>query len=66
MATLKDIHQMSRVHRKKAWEELMKLLDKVHAQQPPSRLSPQEQEEQIAREVKAFRKQKRHETNCRH
>jgi AbrB family looped-hinge helix DNA binding protein len=48
---------VSVVERQKAGKALLKLLAKVHAQQPPSQKSPREQEEEIAREVKAFRKQ---------
>jgi hypothetical protein len=66
MAHLKDTHQMGGVNRKKAYQDVMRILEKVHAQQPPSTLSPREEEERIAREVKAFRKPERHETNCRH
>lgn len=51
---------VSMVERQKAGKALLKLLARVHAKQPPSKLPPQEQEEEIAREIKAFRKQKRH------
>jgi len=51
---------VSVVDRQKAGQTLLKLLARVHAKQPPSDLSPQEQEEEIAQEIKAFRKQKRH------
>jgi AbrB family looped-hinge helix DNA binding protein len=47
------------VDRQKAGQALLKLLDRVHATQPASTLSAREQEELIAREVKAFRKDKR-------
>lgn len=57
---------MNETHRKKAWQELIKVLEKVHAKQPPSGLSPREEEEEIAREVKAFRKQTYDETNHHH
>jgi len=43
--------------RQKAGQALLKFLARVHAKQPPSTLSPQEQEEAIAQEVKVFRKQ---------
>lgn len=49
---------VSVVERDKARKELAKVLKEVHAQQPKSKLSPQEQEEWIAKEVKAFRKEK--------
>lgn len=45
------------MEREKAWEQLKQLLDRVHARQPKSKKSPKEQEEEIARMVKAFRKQ---------
>ena len=51
---------VSVVERQKAGEALLKLLDRVHAGQAPSKLSPQEREREIAREVKALRKQKQH------
>jgi AbrB family looped-hinge helix DNA binding protein len=50
---------VSVVDRQKAGHALNKLIDRVHAKQPASKLSPQEQEEWIAQEVKAFRKDKR-------
>ena len=49
---------VSVVEREKARKELARVLKEVHAKQPPSKLSPQEQEEWIAKEVKAFRKEK--------
>ena len=45
------------MEREKAWQKLSALLDKVHARQPKSNKSPKEEEEEIARMVKAFRKQ---------
>ena len=50
---------VSVVDRQKAGRALLSLLDRVHAKQPHSKLSPQEQEEGIAQEVKAFRTNKR-------
>lgn len=44
------------VHRKAAWDQLFAVMDRVHAKLPPSTQSPQEQEEEIAREIKAYRK----------
>jgi AbrB family looped-hinge helix DNA binding protein len=49
---------VSVVERQKAGKALMNLLHRVHAKQPASNLSPREQEEWIAQEVKAFRKEK--------
>jgi AbrB family looped-hinge helix DNA binding protein len=51
---------VSIIDRQKAGKALLKLLGRVHAKQPPSAASPAEQEEVIAQEVKAYRKQKRH------
>ncbi len=48
---------VSVVERRKAGKALVKLLERVHAKQPPSKLSPKEQEEEIAREIKTFRKE---------
>jgi AbrB family looped-hinge helix DNA binding protein len=47
---------VSVVERQKAGKALVKLLAKVHAQQRPSKLSPQEQEEEIAAIIKDSRK----------
>ncbi len=49
---------VSVVERQRAGKALLKLLDRVHAKQPASQLSAQDQEEWIAQEVKAFRKEK--------
>ena len=48
---------VSVVERQQAGKALLKLLARVHAKQPPRKLTPRKQEEEIAREVKAFRKQ---------
>ncbi len=50
---------VSVVDRQKAGQALLSLLDRVHAEQPARKLSPAAQEEWIAQEVKAFRKDKR-------
>ena len=47
---------VSMVARKKAWERVVKVLDEVHAKLPPSKKNPKEQEEEIAQEIKRFRK----------
>ena len=46
------------VVRQKAGKALVQLLDRVHARQPASSLSAEEQEELNAKEVKASRKEK--------
>ena len=50
---------VSVVDRQKAGQALVSLLSRVHAKQPARKLSPSAQEEWIAQEVKAFRKDKR-------
>jgi AbrB family looped-hinge helix DNA binding protein len=47
------------VEREKAWEKVMAALQKVKDKKPNPKQTPQEQEEEIAQWVKAFRK-KRH------
>jgi hypothetical protein len=44
--------------REKAWEQLLALLDRVHARMPLSQKSSREEEAEIARMVKAFRKRR--------
>jgi len=44
------------VEREKARKQLLKVMARVHAQQPSSTKSPKEDEENIAREIKVFRK----------
>ena len=44
------------VDRVKSPERLLEVMDRVHAQQPPSKKSPKEEEEWIARQVKAYRR----------
>ena len=46
------------VERQKAGKALVQLLNRVHARQPASSLSAEEQEELTAKEVKASRKEK--------
>jgi antitoxin MazE len=45
------------VDREKAWNQVVEVMERVHAKQPPSKKSPKEQEEWIARQVKAYRKE---------
>ena len=47
---------VSVVAQKKAWDKVIKVLDRVHAKLPASKKPPVEQEEDIAREIKRFRK----------
>ncbi len=46
------------IARQKAGKALVQLLNRVHARQPASNLSQKEQEDLIAKEVKASRKEK--------
>ena len=43
------------VDRTAAWDQVLAVMDRVHAKMPPSTTSPQEEEEEIAREIKAYR-----------
>jgi AbrB family looped-hinge helix DNA binding protein len=47
---------VSVIERKKAWQGVVKVLDRVHAKLPPSKKSPRKQEEEIAQMIKDFRK----------
>ena len=47
---------VSVVEREKAWTEVMKVMKEVHAKHPATKLSPREEEEWIAKQVKTFRK----------
>ncbi len=51
------------VDRAQTWEQVIQVMERVHAQQPPSHKDPKEEEEEIAREIKAFRK---HHAKSRH
>lgn len=44
------------VDRQQAWNQVIAVMERVHAKQQPSTKSPREAEEDIARDVKAFRK----------
>jgi AbrB family looped-hinge helix DNA binding protein len=45
------------VDRKQAWNGVIEIMERVHAKQRPSTKNPQEQEEEIARKIKEYRKQ---------
>jgi len=47
---------VSVVERKKAWQGMVKVLDRVHAKLPPRKKRPQKQEEEIAQMIKDHRK----------
>ena len=44
------------VDRKKAWNQVFEVMERVHARQPQSKKSPEQQEQEIAEMVKDFRK----------
>ena len=45
------------VDRGHARQQLLEVMDRVHAKLPPSTQDPKEEEEEIAREIKAYRKE---------
>lgn len=45
------------VDRRQAWNGLIEVMDRVHAKQRPSTKDPKEEEEEIAYEIKEYRKQ---------
>jgi len=45
------------IEREKAWENVREVLNRVHAQLPPSDKSPLEQEEEITRIIKELRQE---------
>ena len=45
------------VDRAQARQQLIEVMDRVHAKLPPSTEDPREEEEEIAREIKAYRKE---------
>src|SRR4029453_4981005 len=51
------------VDRAQARQQLIEVMDRVHAKLPPSTQDPKEEEEEIAREIKAYRKE--HAQRCR-
>jgi AbrB family looped-hinge helix DNA binding protein len=44
------------IDRRQAWQGVIDVLDRVHAKLPSTTQDPKEQEEEIAREIKAYRK----------
>ena len=45
------------VDRAQTRQQLIEVMDRVHAKLPPSTQDPREEEEEIAREIKAYRKE---------
>ena len=50
------LRPVSIIEREKARKQLIAVMDRVHAKMPPSTRSAQEDEEEIAREIKEHRK----------
>ena len=50
------LRPVSIIEREKARKQLIAVMDRVHAKLPPSTQSAQEEEEEIAREIKEHRK----------
>ena len=48
---------VSILERKRTGQHLLELLERVHAKQPPGGKNPQEEEEDIARLIKEFRRE---------
>src|SRR5215470_562678 len=46
------------VDRAQAWDRVIEVLDRVHAQLPPSDKDPKEEEEEIAQIIKEYRQEK--------
>jgi AbrB family looped-hinge helix DNA binding protein len=44
------------IDREKAWNKVFEVMERVHAKQPRSKKSPEQQEKEIAKMVKDFRK----------
>jgi hypothetical protein len=45
------------VDRRAAWNGVIEVIERVHAKQRPRTQDPKEEEEEIAREIKEYRKQ---------
>ena len=48
---------MTVMSRRKAWDKVVEVMERVHAKQPPSDKSPKEQEEELTRIIKGLRKE---------
>jgi AbrB family looped-hinge helix DNA binding protein len=51
------LRPVSIIEREHARERLVEVMDRVHAKLPPSTKDPREEEEEIAREIKQYRKE---------
>ena len=54
------------VDRKEAWNGVIEVMERVHAKQRPRTKDPKEQEEEIAREIKEYRKHHARTPQSRH
>jgi AbrB family looped-hinge helix DNA binding protein len=54
------------VDRTEAWNSVIDVMERVHAKQRPSSSDPKEQEEEIAREIKEYRKHHARTPQSRH
>jgi AbrB family looped-hinge helix DNA binding protein len=54
------LRPVSIMDREQARKRLVEVMDRVHAKMPPSSKDPREEEEEIAREIKQYRKEHAH------
>ena len=54
------------IDRRQAWDDLIQVMDRVHAKQRPSTKNPKEEEEEIAREIKQYRQHHARRPHRRH
>jgi AbrB family looped-hinge helix DNA binding protein len=54
------LRPVSIIEREHARKRLIEVMDRVHAKMPPSTKDPREEEEEIAREIKQYRKDHAH------
>lgn len=54
------------VDRQQAWNSVIEVMERVHARQQPSSKDPQAEEEELAQEIKAYRKHHARSPQSRH
>ena len=54
------------IDRREAWNGVIEVMERVHAKQRPSAKDPKEEEEEITREIKDYRKQHGRRTHRGH
>jgi AbrB family looped-hinge helix DNA binding protein len=54
------LRPVSIIEREHARKRLIEVMDRVHAKMPPTTKDPREEEEEIAREIKQYRKEHAH------